>query len=145
MIGIELVGITKLMASYTEKVASVVFRYQNSKREERKRVATLLEHISEEVLLIAKDIDNNRSAHGRRGKIAVFEAAAPKMTKSYDQELAKQIGIELVDVYRATEAAGRLLDQDKSAETTAQLKALVETVEAAAGTISAAAAVLRAS
>jgi hypothetical protein len=135
--------VAKGVTNIAEKIFGGISKYEKLKIEERKKVAALLDRIAGDVLSIAKQMNNKKVPIRACNAILTYSRQLPPLVERvYDPEEAKILGVELAAVYDS-----RRLAEDKdfrSTQTRAELQALTQSIEAAAGTIQASANILRA-
>ena len=142
----EWLSIAKGVTSIAEKIFGGLSKYEKLKQEDRKKVADLLDHIANDVLLVASPMNKKEIPTTICSSIFAYsELLPPLIERVYTSEVAKQLGEELAAVYDSRILGRAILHKGSRSEAAkAELKALTTTIEAAAGTIRASANILRA-
>jgi hypothetical protein len=143
----EWLGIAKGVTTIAEKIFGGISKYEKLKAADRKKVATVLDSIAKDVLAIAKQMNRKEIPENHCARILGYSEQLPRLIeRAYEKHIAEQLGRELREVYHSRRIARGIFNSREGSDVTTkeQLHALTSTIEAAAGTISATANILRA-
>jgi hypothetical protein len=134
------------ITSIGSKIFGDLSKYSHLKAEQRKKIADLLDDIAKDVLSVSKQM--NKKEIPVRSCAAILEYSRqlpPLLERVYDKAIATQLGDELAAVYNSKQLAALIFqDPGRANDLEAELRALTSTIDAAAGTITASANILRA-
>jgi hypothetical protein len=142
----EWLAAAKGITGIADKIFGNLAKFGKLKAAKRKRVAKLLDSVAIEVLTISTQMDKREISNKVCEQISTYSRLLPPLLeRTYDKDVAEQLGGELKMVYEARQSARAILANPKLQRSDRnQIKALRTTVDAAAGRIIATANILRA-
>ena len=142
---VELLAIADGVTSIAGKIFSGVTAFKTVKREDRVRMADLLDRIATDVLSLADQLNKKEVPERICRAILRYSLELPAQIEGVrDKTVAAQIGKDLEEVYNYKRLVGAIAAEGPGEEGMQRIKALTTKMEGAAGSIQASANILRA-